>query len=252
MNDWHLFNADCTDAVARVVQTSANPVIVTDPPFNVGYRYDCYEDRKGVGEYYAWLGGILSLCPCVVIHYPEALYRLAFQLGTPPERVVAWTYNSNTPRQHRDVAFFRIAPDFSGLGEYKNPTDKRVAALMEKGRKPIGYDWIYHDQIKNVSGEKFAHPCQMPLAVMSYIVATLPPSATIIDPFAGTGTTLVAAKRGGRACVGFEISPQYYAIAKSRMENDQPLFDLRPRECGAALGEGSQPSGTSSPRVSPR
>ena len=41
----------------------------------------------------------------VIIHYPEALYKIAFQMKMFPERVVSWVYNSNTAKQHRDIAF---------------------------------------------------------------------------------------------------------------------------------------------------
>ena len=42
-----------------------------------------------------------------------------------------------------------------------------------------------------------------------------------MDPFAGSGTTLVAAKNIGGKYIGFEINPQYYEIAKKRLKNEQ-------------------------------
>lgn len=221
-----LINKDCAVGLEEVVSRAENPVIVTDPPFNVGYHYDEYGDRMEEDAYYAFLARLMGMCPrCVVVHYPEALYRLAAEMGRVPSRVVSWVYNSNTPRHHRDIAYFGVEPDFAGLGEYKNPMDRRIAARIADGKKPIGYDWIYHDQVKNVSAEKCGHPCQMPLAVMLYVVRTLPKDATVIDPFAGSGTTLLAAKRTGRSYVGFEISTRYYKIARARLAWDSPLFE---------------------------
>ena len=104
-------------------------------------------------------------------------------------------------------------------------TDKRVAELIAHGKKPIGYDWKYCDQVKNVSADKLGHPCQMPLYVMCYIVNSLPNDVTIIEPFAGSGTTCLAAKRVGRHYVGFVISKKYHEIATRRIANDSPLFD---------------------------
>lgn len=225
-----IYNEDCTERIAEVCRSVQNPVIVTDPPFNVGYHYDEYNDKRGEYEYYEWLADIIQYCPSVIIHYPEQLYKLAFQIGQFPERVVSWCYNSNTPKQHRDICYFGISPDFHGLGEYKNPTDKRVAKLIAQGKKPIGYDWLYCDQVKNVSADKLGHPCQMPLSVMCYIVNSLPKNATIIEPFAGSGTTCLAAKRGGRHYVGFEISKKYHEIATRRIANDSPLFDTDVRK----------------------
>ena len=43
----------------------------------------------------------------------------------------------------------------------------------------------------------------------------------VLDPFAGSGTTLVAAKEMGRTYVGYEIEPKYCEIAKERLENIQ-------------------------------
>ena len=220
-----IINGDCRDILPEIVRSAENPVIVTDPPFNVGYHYDEYADRMDEGAYYEMLADLFSLCPFVVIHYPEAIYRVAFQMGIFPDRVVSWVYNSNTPRQHRDIAYFGCAPCFDGMGEYKNPTDKRIAQRIADGKKARGYDWIYCDQVKNVQKAKNAHPCQMPLSVMLYVVGTLPKNATIIDPFAGGGTTLLAAKRLGRNFCGIELSENYYKQTKDRIDNDTPLFD---------------------------
>ena len=121
--------------------------------------------------------------------------------------------------------------DAVNVREYKNQNDRRVRKLMEEGRKPVGYDWLYCDQIKNVSREKTGHPCQMPLSVMLYVVSSLPKDAVIVEPFAGSGTTCLAAKRTGRHYVGFEISGNYCEAANRRLRDDSPLLD------GAVLTE---------------
>lgn len=134
------FNEDCVDLIGS--QTFKNLTqgkkvcIVTDPPFNVGYHYNSYKDDMKEEDYFEWLAEILTShgLPFVVIHYPEALYKLAFQVGLFPERVVSWVYNSNTPRQHRDIAFFKIKPDFDKVRQpYKNIGDKRCERLMSEG-----------------------------------------------------------------------------------------------------------------------
>lgn len=220
-----VIHGDCREVLPEIVRRAKNPIIVTDPPFNVGYHYDEYADKMSEGEYYEMLADLFQFCPFVIIHYPEAIYRVAFQTGKFPERVVSWVYNSNTPRQHRDAAYFGVAPNFDGMGEYKNPTDKRIAQRILEGKKAKGYDWIYCDQVKNVSKGANAHPCEMPLAVMLYIVGSLPADATIIDPFAGGGATLLAAKRLGRDYAGVELSAKYHAMITARLANDSPLFD---------------------------
>ena len=183
----YIFQGDCRELMPDIVNGAENPIIVTDPPFNVGYHYDQYADKMDDGEYYEMLAELFAPFPFVVIHYPEAIYRIAFLTGLFPSRVVSWVYNSNTPRQHRDIAYFGVEPCFDGMGEYKNPTDKRIAKRIADGKKAKGYDWIYCDQVKNVQKGKNAHPCQMPLSVMLYVIGSLPKNATIIDPFAGGG-----------------------------------------------------------------
>lgn len=222
-----LINGDSNTEIYEVAKKVGDRpcVIVTDPPFNIGYHYDNYIDKMGDSDYYEMLNQIFHVFPAfVVIHYPEAIYRIAFQTGMFPDRVVSWVYNSNTPRQHRDIAYFNVEPSFEGLGEYKNPTDKRIAARIAEGKKAKGYDWIYCDQIKNVSEEKTEHPCQMPLEVMMYILRTIPEDRLICDPFMGSGTTLLAAKILGRDAIGIELSKEYFNIAKQRISNDMPLF----------------------------
>lgn len=210
---------DCTSLLPSIIQEIDNPIIVTDPPFNIGYHYNEYSDKMPEDDYYEWLGNILSCCPSVVIHYPENLYKIAFQIGQFPERVISWVYPSNTRRQHRDIAFFGVSPDMNkGHQPYKNPNDKRVKALIAKGSKGAKlYDWWEINQVKNVSREKTEHPCQMPLEVMRRIIQILPDDATIIDPFMGSGSTGVACQELGRNFVGFEIDEKYFNIAKERL-----------------------------------
>lgn len=133
-----IYHADCIEGMAQL-PAGHKYCVVTDPPFNVGYHYNEYNDRKQEGEYYQWLQNITNGHPCVIIHYPESLYKFAFQIKQIPERVVAWVYNSNTPRQHRDIAYFGIKPDFSLMHQpYKNPTDKRIAKRIAEGSEGGG------------------------------------------------------------------------------------------------------------------
>lgn len=130
-----IYNEDCLDGMTDL-PTGHKYCVVTDPPFNVGYHYNEYKDNKSEDEYFEWLEQITKGYPAVMIHYPEALYKFAFQIGQFPERVVAWVYNSNTPRQHRDIAYFGIKPDFTLMHQpYKNPTDKRIAKRIAEGHE---------------------------------------------------------------------------------------------------------------------
>jgi site-specific DNA-methyltransferase (adenine-specific)/modification methylase len=69
--------------------------------------------------------------------------------------------------------------------------------------------------------EKFRyHPTQKPVALMEYLIKTYTDqNDLILDPFMGSGTTLVAAKKLKRRAVGIELSEQYCQIAVNRLEN---------------------------------
>ena len=194
------------------------PIIVTDPPFNIGYRYKTFKDRMPEDEYIERLASVTVPCPSVVILYPEKLHALSIKKGKAPERVVSWVYNSNTAKQHRDIAFYGVKPDFRRVPQpYKNPKDKRVQELIAQGRGAKLYDWWNVNQVKNVSKEKTAHPCQMPLEVLKRIIGVLPDGIGVIDPYCGSGTTGVACKLLGIPFIGYEIDEAYCEIARKRI-----------------------------------
>lgn len=216
----NLYCGDCRDVLFQIIGDCDNPIIVSDPPFNIGYKYDKYKDKMNDDDYYTFMGEVFGMCPSVIIHYPESLYKIAFQIGMFPERVVSWVYNSNTAKQHRDIAFFGVKPNFNKVRQpYKNPNDKRIQKRIAEGKTGAKlYDWWNINQVKNVSKVKTNHPCQMPLEVMTNIVGILPDDATIIDPFMGSGTTGVACKKLGRKFIGIEMSTDYFNIAKTRIK----------------------------------
>lgn len=220
-----LLNEDCQTVLPQILTGIKNAIIVTDPPFNIGYHYNSYKDNLDENEYIEGLCGLLEYTPSVIIHYPESLYKISFQLGKFPERIISWVYNSNTAKQHRDIAFFDVIPNMKQVRQpYKNPNDKRIQERIAKGEKGAKlYDWWEINQVKNVSKEKTNHPCQMPLEVMKRIVGILPYECTIIDPFMGSGTTGVAVnemnveQNANRKFIGIEIDKEYYEIAKGRI-----------------------------------
>ena len=221
MSEWELYNCDFRE-LGDLEGRFGDYVIVTDPPFNIGYHYGEYKDKVSHAEYMEMIGELVLGKRSVVIHYPETLHELSIDTGIVPKRVVSWVYNSNTPRQHRDIAFYNVEPDFNKVRQpYKNPNDKRIKERIARGCKGAKlYDWWNINQVKNTSQEKTAHPCQMPLEVMKRIIGILPENITIIDPFAGSGTTgaAVLASGGGRKFVGMEIDRNYYEIAAKRLQ----------------------------------
>lgn len=226
-----LYNNNSFDVFYKIINSNYNKniILVSDPPFNINYKYNTYTDKLTEADYYSMIDFFFREFPSVIIHYPEQLYRISFQIGKFPEKVISWVYNSNTGKQHRDIAFFDIKPDMGKVRQpYKNPNDKRIKERIFKGAKGAKlYDWWEINQVKNVSKEKTLHPCQMPLEVMKRIVGILPDNCLIIDPFMGSGTTGVAVKQMNkeqnlnRDFIGVEIDKLYYDIAEDRINNKE-------------------------------
>jgi len=85
--------------------------------------------------------------------------------------------------------------------------------------------------IKSISGQWHRstsggfHPTQKPISLMKWCIQKAEPIGTILDPFMGSGTTLVAAKNLNRKSIGIEIEPKYCEIAVKRLR--QEVFDFR-------------------------
>ena len=90
-----------------------------------------------------------------------------------------------------------------------------TASKLEKGAKPTAIR-------SNASAEKTGHPTTKPIEWMRWSIALASEENDIIlDPFAGSGTTLVAAKQLGRRYIGIEISPEYCKIAEDRLRQGE-------------------------------
>lgn len=75
------------------------------------------------------------------------------------------------------------------------------------------------------------HPTQKPVALMEWCLGFLPDAITILDPFMGSGTTLVACQRLGRQGIGIELDPGYFDVACRRVQDvvdRPPLFTPEP------------------------
>lgn len=197
-------------------------LVVTDPPYNIGFRYGAYSDKMADADFVAMLARLREVAPVLaVIMYPEETARYVTPALGVPDAVMAWCYNGNIPRRFRLVSIFGGKPDRTRVKQpYKNPTDKRVAELIRGGSEgtPI-YEWFSDIQlVKNVSEEKTAHPCPIPEALAERLILLLSePGQTVVDPFAGSGTVGVAALRHGRRFLGAELDPAYVKIAQERL-----------------------------------
>ena len=194
-------------------------LVITDPPYNQGYKYNDYEDRLSEEEYIELLSKIPT--PCVIIHYPEETINiLPKAIKGKCEQVVCWVYNSNTGKQSRLISWWGCKPDFRKVRQpYKNLNDKRIQKRISEGKTGAKlYDWWEINQVKNVSKEKTDHPCQIPEELIKRILlTTASPNDIIIDVFGGSGTTAKVAKDLGFSSISYEIDSEYCEIIEKRV-----------------------------------
>lgn len=208
---------DFRDALSQLPKID---MCVTDPPYNINFKYNTYKDKKNEDEYIALLSNLKEM-PLAIIHYPEEAMRYFVPALGVPNECCAWCYNSNLPRQFRLINFYNCNVDFKKVPQpYKNPNDKRIKKLIENGS--VGtkmYDWFSDIQIvKNVSTEKTGHPCPVPVKLMERIILlTTNEGDLILDPFMGGGTTAIAALNTNRKYIGFEIDKHYFDMANERI-----------------------------------
>jgi len=203
---------------ARHVTYNDRDLIVTDPPYNIGYRYaGDFTDR--IDDYSA-LFVPMQGHRVVMIHYMENIMQDIVPILGNPKRVIAWVSHSNLPRCWRAICWWNCEPDLSKVRvPYRNMGDKRVQELHERtgGRKLP--DWWHIEQVKNVSEEKQqGYTNQIPREVVCRILQTTATQGdTIVDPFCGTGTTALVANQLGYSYRTYDINETALSIARNRL-----------------------------------
>lgn len=111
--------------------------------------------------------------------------------------------------------FYR-ADEFIVLGTKGTPAGG--ASLRGTGARTYSQLWE-----GMISPKEKYHATAKPVALMRHLMQPLPPGARVLDPFAGGGTTLVAARQMGLDALGVEITPANYQAAKERLAGMLPL-----------------------------
>ena len=197
---------------------------ITDPPYNIGYKYNKHKDKTTEKEYIDLLSKIPK--PCVIINYPEETLRYVIPaMKQNPDKILFWCYNSHLPRAVRMLSFFGVKPDLKKYKiPYRNPTDKRVKKLIKNGSNGTALkEWFVIEQVKNVSKEYQGYANQIPEKLIDIILTVCEGDfKNIFDPFCGSGTTLKVAKEKGYNVIGTDIDPKAIRITKKRLE--QKIF----------------------------
>ena len=220
-NDMQLIEMKNKDFRDVMYEIEEDFIVVTDPPYNIGYEYNEYPDDLSTSDYIELIGN-LNGKRTAIIHYPEESMKYFVPALGVPDEVNVWAYNSNLPnRHHRLINYYNLKPDYTKvLQPYKNPNDKRIKERIARGIKGArSYDWFSDiNLVKNVSKVDFNHPCPVPVELMERIIKlTSEEGDLIFDPFAGSGTTAIACMNTNRRFIGAEIDTLYFDMANERI-----------------------------------
>ena len=198
-----IYHGDCLEIIGLLEGVDA---VVSDPPYGIGY---CKGNGGGRGAYSA----------PIVKRNIEPVFGDDKPFDPSPflgyKHVILWGANHYAQRlpHGRWIAWNK-------LGD-KEPWDSfsDVEFAWQNGR---GKDRMFSMLWKGIcqgdgSQEPRHHPTQKPLKLMRWCMGLIPAAETILDPFMGSGTTLVAARAEGRRVIGIEIEERYCEIAAGRL-----------------------------------
>jgi DNA modification methylase len=185
-----IYNADCRQVLPFLPKVD---LLLTDPPYGHGDK---------------WSGGTWAANP---------MYEAAFKWDA--EKVRAWLVDWLIESAETSIIWG---------GNYYNLPGSRCWLSWEKtSRMPTMADfelaWTNMDKPsksyvadRNPDGKR-VHPTQKPVGLLKWCLGFLPEAKTVLDPYMGSGTTLVACKAEGRHAIGIDISEQYCESAAKRL-----------------------------------
>jgi len=189
-------------------------LLVSDDVLNDGKEYD--GGKRGFVNHYS-PGYVYGFKKTVPTFNPgdSGSFSRYFSLD-------AWWNNKikNLPESVQKTFPFLIVPKSS-----KSEKNKGCEGLNAKNpmRAPAPRD---NEKEKTSTLHHNIHPTCKPLKLMSYLITlSTRENDTVLDPFLGSGTTAVACKMLGRKYIGFEISKEYYQIAKKRLQSCVTIND---------------------------
>lgn len=231
-----LVQGDCLDILPSLPRGSVD-LIYLDPPFNTGRARsgragaftDCWPD---MASYLGFIrprvvaalhtltpdGAILLHCDWRTCHHMRLL--LDELLG--PDRFInhlIWRYglggssSRRFARKHDDILYYARSEGYYFAPPRVPATSRRMAGQEKKAT-----DVLDIPSLNNLARERTGYPTQKPLALLTLLIeACCPPGGVVLDPFCGSGTTLVAARASGRRAIGIDGSERAIAVARSRL-----------------------------------
>jgi DNA modification methylase len=233
-----VITGDCVEVLNGLPAGFAD-LVFADPPFNIGLDYPGHDDRLPRSEYLAWtdrwLAAVVrSLSPSASLFVQIAAELAGYLqvrldgLGLHWRNTVVWhyTFGPNQKRKfapcHQQVLYYVRDPGrFTfNADAVRVPSDRQTKyndrRADPRGKVP-GDVWAV-PRVCGTFKERRGHVCQTPEALLRRVVAVASnPGDLVLDPFAGTGTTLAVARQMGRRFLGVEKSPVTADLARARL-----------------------------------
>ena len=229
--------------LAPAIPNESVDLIVTDPPYNAGKDYGpLVDDALSEKDYLSWYGKVVAECYRVMGNgylYVSCTTNHLWSLRPLWEGVgFSW-----------QLMCLWWGPNYAGVGDaivgqwrvlyepimmfLKGP---RVAMLNEIQGCNSDAIMRYTRPQRSFGGElERVHPTQKPVDLYLNIIGRTP-GGLVLDPFVGSGTSAIAAKKLGRHYLAFEIDPDVAERARERVRNTQPpLFVMQPEQAEMEL-----------------
>ena len=247
-----IYQGDCLELFKSIPDNSVD-MTFADPPFNLKKNYNSYKDSLEFKEYLDWCESWISEMVRVtkpsgsifVHNIPKWLTYYSFYLNKVADfkHWISWDaptapMGKTLQPSHYGILFYAKMMKQLKFYELRFPHKRdRKSNYLSKdygGKKfllhpfgPLLSDvWtdihrIKHNQFRD------EHPCQLPLHLLERIVLmSTDEGDVVLDPFSGTGTTAIAAKRLGRNYIGFELDENYVEITTKKLSKIKPVPKL--------------------------
>ena len=258
-----IIKGDCLELLKKIPDNSVD-MTFADPPFNLKKKYNGYKDSLEFKEYIEWcdewIGEMVRITKptgSIFVHnIPKWLSYFVKLLNEHAnfKHWIAW-YAPTSPMgkslqpAHYGVLFYVKDSKKTKIYEIRMPHEReRKSDYLRKdyggkkaGLHPFGplISDVWTD-IHRIKHNKYRdeHPCQLPVPLLErLILMTTDEGDIVLDPFVGTGTTAVAAKKLGRKYIGFDLDDEYKRISENNLKKIQPDSKIDKSWVSFHLGE---------------
>lgn len=244
----------CDDFLnTTAIQTETVDLIVTSPPYNVDIKYNSHDDQMSYEEYLhfsrdwmtqAYKFAKISCRFCLNIPLDKNkggqqsvcadLTTIAKEIGWKYHSTVIWNEGNISRRTawgsfKSATAPYVIAPVEVIVILYKEQwkktkTDRDTDITKEEFLAWTNGVWTFNGESKKRIGHPAPFPVELPrrcIKLFSFV------GDTVLDPFLGSGSTLIAAGETDRVGIGFDVDEGYCELARTRLENTPTLHQLK-------------------------